>query len=191
VTPVHEWAKRRFRRAVGSEWLGAAVPLGEVNSDGIRNEDLTRLTFEDRSFELVVTLDVLEHVPAFQAALAECLRVLAPGGWLLLTCPFRTDLAKNLVRAVVLPDGSVEHREPPEYHGNPVSPEGSLAYHHFGWELLDQLRSVGFEDVRACQYWSREYGYLGAEQVVFLARRPGSRSLWSRLRSGLGSRHAG
>lgn len=187
VTPLHEWASRRFPGLAASEYLGEAVPLGATR-DGVRNEDLTRLSFESRSFDLVVSLDVLEHVPAYEAALSECRRVLAPGGTFLLTCPFRVELPRNLVRAVVGPGGRIEHREPPEYHGNPLSAEGSLAFYHFGWELLDQLRAAGFEDVRACQYWSRDFGYLGAQQLVFLARRP--RSLWERLRSRLHPRRS-
>jgi SAM-dependent methyltransferase len=183
VTPLYAWARTRFPGVVGSEWLGDAVRRGAMH-DGVRHEDLTRLSFARRSFDLVVSLDVLEHVQGFRAALSECFRVLAPGGTFLLTCPFRVDLSRHLVRAVVRGDGTIEHREPPEYHGNPVSADGSLAFYHFGWELLDQIRAAGFEDVRACQYWSRDYGYLGREQMVFLARRPAS--LGQRIRSWIG-----
>jgi SAM-dependent methyltransferase len=174
VTPVYRWARERFRRAQGSEWLGGRVPLGATDAAGIRNEDVTRLTHRASSFDLVVSLDVLEHVPDHRRALAEFARVLAPGGVLFLSCPFRVDLAANLVRAVVRPDGSVEHLEPPEYHGNPIDPEGALAFHHFGWELLADLRGAGFPDARLYLYWSREWGYLGDTLLVLVGRKPGS-----------------
>jgi len=172
VTPLFAAARRRFPEAVGSEWLGDRIPLGATDEAGVRNEDVTRLTFLDASFALVVTLDVLEHVPDYDAALAEFLRVLAPRGQLVLTCPFRADRGRNLVRAVVGSDGTIEHREPPEYHGDPLSQAGTLAYYHFGWELLDRLGEGGLADGRACQYWSRDNGDLGRDQLGFVARRP-------------------
>lgn len=46
------------------------------------------LAFEDDSFDAVVTFQVLEHIPRPWAAVAECARVLKPGGFLLATAPF-------------------------------------------------------------------------------------------------------
>ena len=69
------------------------------------------------------------------------------------------------------PDGTVEHLiEPPEYHGNPVDPEnGALCYRYFGWEALEQLKSVGFSNPQLISLWSRDLGYLGGEQTLFIA----------------------
>src|SRR5262249_30892300 len=79
VTSFFGWLRRLNHQVVGSEFLGASVPWG-AERNGIRNEDLTRLTFADGSFDLVVTNDVLEHVPAYAKAYRELFRVLAPGG---------------------------------------------------------------------------------------------------------------
>jgi len=46
------------------------------------------------------------------------------------TCPFFAHRHEPLVRARVRPGGSVEHREPPEWHGDALNKEGILAYHH-------------------------------------------------------------
>jgi SAM-dependent methyltransferase len=46
------------------------------------------IPFPDRIFEGVMSLAVLEHVPDERAVLAECLRVLKPGGWCLHAVPF-------------------------------------------------------------------------------------------------------
>lgn len=49
--------------------------------------DATRLLFPDSSFDAVTMFDVLEHIPDDQAAIAEVLRVLKPGGFLLISTP--------------------------------------------------------------------------------------------------------
>jgi SAM-dependent methyltransferase len=48
-----------------------------------------RLPFEDRAFDLVTMVDVIEHVEDTEKSLAECARVLAPGGVLYLQAPNR------------------------------------------------------------------------------------------------------
>ncbi|HNR14925.1 MAG TPA: hypothetical protein PKM59_16585 [Thermodesulfobacteriota bacterium] len=69
-------------------------------------------------------------------------------------------------------DGQIQHLLPPEYHGDPINPEGGvLCFQTFGWDLLDTLREIGFESVQGLDYWSAEQGHLG-NVVVFLSRRP-------------------
>lgn len=46
-----------------------------------------RLPFEDAKFDVVTLLNVLEHVPDQRPVLREALRVLRPGGKLLIICP--------------------------------------------------------------------------------------------------------
>jgi GT2 family glycosyltransferase len=49
--------------------------------------DATRLEFEPRSFDAVTMFDVLEHIPDHERAVSEALRVLRPGGYLLVSTP--------------------------------------------------------------------------------------------------------
>jgi len=49
--------------------------------------DAMRLPFRDASFDLVIALDILEHLPDDDAALCEIHRVLKPGGRVLATVP--------------------------------------------------------------------------------------------------------
>lgn len=108
-----------------------------------------------------------------QKALAEVYRCLAPGGEFVFSAPFDRGSKNTLVRAEVTADGSIRHLLPPEYHGDPVNPnEGILCFQHFGWDLLSVLRETGFEDVKAVDYWSRDYGYFG-NCLLFTARKSG------------------
>ncbi len=170
ITSLYARVARRFRNVVGSEFLTDGTPRGEVNAAGIRREDVTTLTFPDASFDFILSLEVLEHVPDFKAALREFARVLRPDGALLLTAPFHAQ-ERTLVRARLGQDGHVEHLEAPEYHGDPLSAQGCLCFYHFGWELVGDLQTAGFSDVAAYMCWSRDLAYLGASQVQFVARR--------------------
>ena len=62
-------------------WLGAYRRAGVP----VRNLNLTRLACPDASFDCVVALSVIEHVPDVGRALSEMHRVLAPGGRMLVT----------------------------------------------------------------------------------------------------------
>ena len=53
----------------------------------VRHEDLLGLTYEDSSFDLVLTSDTLEHIPSTDGALKEIGRILKPGGHHIFTVP--------------------------------------------------------------------------------------------------------
>jgi SAM-dependent methyltransferase len=66
------------------------VALGFARRRGLGDlalADAQALPFSSGSADCVVALDVLEHVPDDRAALAEVVRVLRPGGRLVLTAP--------------------------------------------------------------------------------------------------------
>lgn len=173
VTSFYKWLRRRYASVIGSEFLGESVALGKTSWRGIRNEDLTRLTFKDNAFDHILSFDVFEHVPNYQEALRECLRCLRPGGKLLFSVPFVKESRENIIRARMNSDNTVTHLLPPEYHGNPLG-EGCLCFYHFGWTLLDEIRGLGFEEVSALLYWSRGLGYIGGDQLMFVAHKPRS-----------------
>lgn len=169
VTPLYSFLKDRYPKLVGSEFLGDDAAPGSVNEQGIRHEDLTRLSFEDDSIDYILSFDCLEHFPDFELAFAECYRSLKPGGRLLWSIPFIGKSLKNVIRAKV-ESGTIRHILPPEYHGDPVNPAGCLCFTHFGWEMLDQVRACGFSDAYALVYGSLEYCYLDTGfQIAFAA----------------------
>jgi GT2 family glycosyltransferase/ubiquinone/menaquinone biosynthesis C-methylase UbiE/glycosyltransferase involved in cell wall biosynthesis len=173
VTPIFAWAVHNVAgvRWVGSEYFGPQAAPGSISAAGIRHEDVERLSFADASFDLVVSNDVLEHVDDPQRAAAEMLRVLRPGGVLLMTVPFHTALDRNRRRAKVTGTGLV-HYLPEVYHGNPVSDDGSLVFTDFGWEFLDEMSALGYADVALHTYWAEARGYLGVGQHYIRAVKP-------------------
>jgi SAM-dependent methyltransferase len=171
VTPLYQWLQPRYPNLTGCEYLGELVPLGKQSANNVRNEDFTNLTFQKCQFDFVLTFDVFEHIPSIGQALRECHRVLKPGGSLFFSVPFSFDNTQNVVRAICRPDGSIEHILPPEYHGDPLKSAGCLSFYHFGWELLADLEEAGFANPRVQHYWSRELGYLGADQNFLVADR--------------------
>jgi|ETNmetMinimDraft_35_1059890.scaffolds.fasta_scaffold09782_3 hypothetical protein len=169
VTPLYTSLANCFPKLIGSEYLGDRIPYGSINEQGIRNESITRLSFKNDSFDFILSFDVFEHVPEYSKALKECLRCLKSGGILLFTVPFISAIEDNLVRATLGAGGELVHLLEPEYHGDPVNDEGCLCFYHFGWNLLEEMRAAGFAKVNAHLYWSKQYGYLGGEQLLFAA----------------------
>lgn len=62
----------------------------------VRQEDITALSFADGSFDLLVANHVLEHIPDDRRAMAECFRVLKPGGRAVLQVPYSVLLHDTL-----------------------------------------------------------------------------------------------
>jgi glycosyltransferase involved in cell wall biosynthesis len=169
ITPIYQWLQERYTNLQGSEYLGAAYAPGAI-VDGIRHEDVMNLSFTVGSFDRVLSFDVLEHVPDPDRAFREFHRVLKPDGVLLFTVPFAVSSQFDVVRASLREDGTLEHHLTPEYHGNPVDPQGgALCFRYFGWDVLNRLRDIGFKNVRCISYWSEQQGYLGSEQYLFIA----------------------
>lgn len=173
VTPIYEWVRKLPGVEVhGSEYLGHEYKGGD-RINGIRHEDVMNLSYADAVFDLIVSNDVLEHIPEPELALRECFRVLKPGGAILATFPFHVAYETTVVRAK-LAAGTIEHLLAPQYHGNPVSPEGSLVFQDFGWNLLDVMRGIGFSPASCEFYCSDEFGHIGPGLLAFRLVRPRS-----------------
>jgi SAM-dependent methyltransferase len=169
LTAVYQWMHKSVPEAVftGSEYLGPDIAPGKIIK-GVRHEDAENLSFANECFDIVVSNDVLEHVVDPNRALKEIFRVLRPGGMLFLTVPFHLDKEKSEQRAELVA-GRLIQIQPPIYHGNPMSADGSLVFTDFGWDFIDNVRQAGFVNVNLHFYWSEVYGHLGAGQHYLLA----------------------
>lgn len=138
---------------------------------GFRNEDLQALTFADESFDLTITLDVLEHVNKPDRVMCEVRRTLRPGGAFLFTVPTLKDRVESARRARYRPDGTIEHLAPPQYHGNPVSKAGALVTFDYGYDLPELIHSWSGMDVEVIRFHDRFHGILGDFTEVYIATR--------------------
>jgi SAM-dependent methyltransferase len=165
-----QWLSDTLPNVTSSQYEDGRRP-GEIEN-GVRYEDLTRLSFADREFECVICMEVLEHIPDYQAGLREIVRVLQSGGRALFTFPWMGgEHYEHFVRAEALPDGSIRHIHPPEYHGDPATSEPILSFRNFGWKILDDLRDAGFARASAKYVFGPLHGYFSFVTPIFVATR--------------------
>lgn len=100
--------------------------------------DMHAMPYPDGTFDLVVHSDTLEHVAQPIRALAECRRVLKPGGLLCFTVPTIVDrMTRNRTGL------------PPSYHGVPGTDAGDYTVHtEFGADAWTYVLKAGFRAVQ-------------------------------------------
>ena len=137
----------------------------------MRYENPSRCTYADEEFDIVVSNDVLEHIPSYKAAFAEAYRVLKPGGKFIFTVPFNANSMQTELRASVK-ENTIEYLTEPWYHPNPVEGYGPLlVYQVFGWDILHDLKECGFSDAYGKIYYGIKEGYLGYLPIYFEAHK--------------------
>jgi SAM-dependent methyltransferase len=99
--------------------------------------DMRTLPFPDAAFDLVVHSDTLEHLADSLAGLAECRRILQPGGACAFTVPM---VVGRLTRSRV---GLTE-----SYHGTPADGERYLVHTEFGADTWRFVLAAGFVECR-------------------------------------------
>jgi SAM-dependent methyltransferase len=146
------------------------APRGSLR-EGVRCEDLEQQTFADQSFDLVITQDVMEHIFHPDRAYREIWRTLKPGGLYLHTTPIYKGRVTSERRASIGGDGKVVHLAEPEYHGNPVDPNGSLVTFHYGYDLADLIAAWTSFDVEIRRFHQRSSGIVAEFSEVVICRK--------------------
>ncbi len=128
------------------------------------SEDVENLRQPDRSFDLVVTQDVLEHVLNPERAFSEIARVLRPGGAHVFTVPVKHG-SKTVVRVEPSPEGLC-YLEEPQYHG------ADLVIRDWGDDLAEFVQMSSGLEVDAFDLRDERQGIVAESLVVFVARKP-------------------
>ena len=182
-----DWRERRIHESSPAS-RGASIVLGRDCADyvatqyfpdvarggmkgGFRCEDLEHQTFADDSFDLVVTQDVMEHVFYPEKAHREIWRTLKTGGLHIHTTPIFKDRVTTERRAWLSADGSIGHLGEPEYHGNPVDPQGSLVTFHYGYDIGELIAAWAPFDVEIRRYNQRSTGIVAEFSEVIICRK--------------------
>ena len=121
--------KRLFHRAAAS-YVTADLHGTKVDA----NLDISEMRrIPDRSFDLIIACDVLEHVPRDRDAMREISRVLAPGGAAVLTVP-----QCQAHRVTFEPAGVEDPRERERLFGQ------ADHVRFYGWDFAVRLEEAGF-----------------------------------------------
>ena len=177
VTPIFRWAKNRYGdRVTGSEYLGNDKISGKSyisirNGPFIRHEDIMSLSFADEQFDLIISNDVFEHIPNPAKAFGESFRVLKKNGLMIATFPFFGKDESSITRACKGLDGQIKNIHPENFHGNPLSAEGSLVFTDFGWDVFDLIEKAGFDDAFIEIYYNKKFGILCEHQLIFYCKK--------------------
>lgn len=165
ITPFFSHVKKLIPDIIGSEF----IPFGVDTQPGIRHEDAENLTFSDKSLDIYISNDVLEHVFDYKRAFSEASRVLKDNGVFIFHIPFYYNEITKL-RAQREENGAITFLDEPIYHGNPLAAEGSLWVNDFGWDIFDALKASGFAEAYATLRNDVRRGFFNESALVFIAK---------------------
>jgi SAM-dependent methyltransferase len=131
------------------------------------NQNLENQTFEDESFDLVITQDVMEHVMNPDKAFAEIARTLKPGGAHIFTVPLVNKFQPTEKWAELDENSNLRFLKEPEYHGNPIDPKGSPVTMHWGYDIVEHIKSASGLDTEIIYMDDLHYG-IRAEFIEVL-----------------------
>lgn len=140
--------------------------------DGHRNENLESMSFEDASFDLVVTQDVLEHVYEPAKVFQEIARTLRPGGAHIFGVPIINKHRASQVWALKGQDGEPKFMHEPEYHGNPIDRRGSPVTMHWGFDIVQFIQDACGLQTTIEYVDDLQFGIRGEYIEVLVTKKP-------------------
>jgi len=141
---LHFAPERQLRNRV-SRSAGKYVTADYDRGDCDLKLDISAMpSVPDQSFDVVISCDVLEHVPDDLAAMREICRILRPGGTAILTVPQMDPPARTDEDPTFLSESGREIRFGQKDH-----------VRMYGDDFVDRLRASGFSvDVLTCEHFS-------------------------------------
>lgn len=110
---------------------------------GVRNENIEKTTFNNASFDIIITQDVLEHIFNPIIAFSEMNRLLRSDGAHIFTVPLVNKNKDSVVWSIPNDDGTPHFIHEPEYHGNPIDIKGSPVTMHWGYDIVEIIEKHG------------------------------------------------
>ena len=133
VLEVAPWRSlsRCFQRSRNLNFVGVDIKNAGPHVTTLGN--LLDLPFADGSFDAVICIHVLEHIPNDAKALSEMFRVLKPGGWALISVPLLLDEPTREDPSITDP------AERERLFGEPTH------VRYYGTDMKDRLKTAGFD----------------------------------------------
>lgn len=168
--PMGAWLEKRCGNYQTSQYFSDA-PFG-TRVNGYRNENLESLTFDQDSFDVVITQDVFEHIEQPQYAFCEVARVLKSGGSHVFTIPYYPDQpTQTRVRLV---NGWPVSAFELEYHSNPIDAHGSLVFTRFDHDLNEMIFNASGMETSIQRMNEPMFGIEGESVIVFHSVKAGT-----------------
>lgn len=165
--PLVEFLYKRAGHLTVSEYFDDVAPGGWRVS--VQCQDVHRLTYPDKSFDLCTSTEVFEHVGDDMAGFREARRVLRPGGFFVFTVPLA--LERGTVTRAVLREGRIEHLLPPEYHLDTIRGENTvLCFRDYGADIVARLVQAGFATAEIREIDGADWWGFSRPVVVARAR---------------------
>jgi len=159
---LSNFLKRKLKSdlLVTSEYFGPEHKSGET-VNGVLHEDLQCTSFEDETFDIIITTEVLEHVPDAIKAERELMRILKPGGVYCFTVPFMPFSEHDLILADMDEKGNIRHFAEPQFHSDPLRPEGVLVFRLFSFnDMKERFDALGHQ-LKSYRFWADSLGIVG------------------------------
>lgn len=142
--------KRNISELTFSEYFDNNESFDKNNK--IQHQDIHNLTFADKSFDIVSSTALFEHVADDMKAFSEIKRVLRPSGFMIHSMPI-SDL-QNTVERARMKNGKIVYLKEPKYHDDIVlrDLDSCLVYRDFGMDIKERIESIGFINVRILDF---------------------------------------
>lgn len=139
-----DYMRSKFKNVTISEYF-PRIKTGEIHN-GVLNQDVQQLTYSDKSFDIVTSNQVFEHVENDLKGFSEVYRVLKKGGAFIFGVPLY-DTEKTIIKATII-DGKLVFNGEPEFHDSRLDGANSapVFYRHSFNDICERVKSVGFSN---------------------------------------------